>query len=264
MSEDKVIKIAFLISFTGHCLLLGSAGLNLHLLLQEKKTEVFTVELEIEMPALLPKTDVIGQERKFKEVEKMPEPKPKPQNTLKQTTGQQAPQERIGETGQKSETELKTQNIMERTTGQQVPQERIGEVGQKPGLGQQSQHTLKQTTGQQPLHGGIGEKVDVINTDKVAMLRYQDMVKQRIEEAKRYPLWAKKQGIEGIAYLSFIISRNGNGSGIQIVHSSGSSILDEEAVATVMRAQPFPFVPKEISSSSLRMQVAIVFSLKKN
>lgn len=125
------------------------------------------------------------------------------------------------------------------------------------------QHTLEQTTGHQAAQGSIGEKVGVINSGKVVMLSYQNIVRQRIEEAKKYPLWARKQGIEGIAYLYFTVLRNGNVSDIQIVHSSDSSILDEEAVATVKRAQPFPLLPKEIRSSSLGMQVAIIFSLKK-
>jgi protein TonB len=53
------------------------------------------------------------------------------------------------------------------------------------------------------------------------------------------------------------------GRDVRVVSSSGSKILDEEAVATVKRASPFHPVPKEISKSPIGMTVAIVFSLSK-
>jgi len=106
------------------------------------------------------------------------------------------------------------------------------------------------------------EKVEVLNPADEAMLRYQDMVKQRIEEVRRYPEWAKEQGIEGVAYLRFIVLANGNGQEIKLIHSSGSKILDQEAIDTIKRASPFPPFPKEIASSSIQMEVSLVFTLK--
>jgi len=207
MPEDKVIKTAFLISFTGHCLLLGAPGFNLHWPQYKKQPEELTLEFQIERPALLPKIDTVGQEKKFKRIDKKPD-QPRP--------------------------ELKPPPLPKQITAQQVPQERIE------------------------------EKVDVTSPDKDAILRYQDMVKQEIEEARRYPLWAKKHGIEGITHLYFTILPSGIGQDIKIIHSSGSNILDEEAVATVKRANPFHPIPKEVNTFSVDMEVAIVFSLSKN
>lgn len=195
---------AFLISFTGHGLLLGTLGFNSGLPRHEKKAEGLTVELEIERPALLPKIDNIGPEKKFKDIEQVPRPQPKLQASPEQITTQEIPQDRIE------------------------------------------------------------EKTLATDPDKDAMLRYQDMVKQRIEAARRYPLWAKKQGTEGITRLYFNVLADGRARDIKIVRPSGSNILDEEAVATIKRAQPFPPVPKEISSFSIGMEVAIVFSLNKD
>lgn len=207
MLNDKVTRMAFLISLAGHCLFLGSSGFNLRLLQHEKQPEGLMVELEIQRAALMPEIDIMGQEKKFKEVEQNQE-QPKP--------------------------ELKPPPLSEQITVQEITQKHIE------------------------------EKIDVINPDENAMLRYQDMVKQRIEQARRYPLWAKKQGIEGITQLYFIVLPNGAGYDVKIIRSSGSSVLDEEAVATVKRASPFPSVPKEISSFSVGMEVAIVFSFRKN
>jgi len=210
MLENKLISAAFLISFSGHCLLLGVPGFNQRLLPEIKKAEDvhdIKISFEKDRPALLPKIDIMGQEKKFKKVEqKLEQPKP----------------------------ELSTQPIPDKLTIQQIHREHIE------------------------------EKINVVNPDKDIMLRYQDMVKQRIEEARRYPLWAKKQGLEGIAYLYFTILPNGMGRDVRVVSSSGSKILDEEAIATVKRACPFHPVPKEISRSPISMTVAIVFSLSKN
>ena len=81
MINDKVTRAAFLISFAGHCLFLGLPGNNLRLPREIKKPEELMVSVEIEKPALLPKIDIIGEEKKFKEVIEKPkqsEPESKP------------------------------------------------------------------------------------------------------------------------------------------------------------------------------------------
>jgi TonB family protein len=209
MLENKLISMAFLISFSGHCLFLGVPGFNQRLPSEIKKTEVthdIKINFENDKPALLPKIDNMGREKKFKEVKQEPE-QPKP--------------------------EIKPLPAKEAVV-RQFSQKRVE------------------------------EKVDVTSLEKDAMLRYQDMVKQKIEQARMYPLWARKRGVEGITRLYFVILSNGVGQSVRIIRSSGSGVLDEEALATVKRASPFPPAPKEISSSSISMEVAIVFSLSKN
>lgn len=198
-----MVKAAFLISFTGHCLLLGTSGFNLRLPYQEKKPDEITINLEIERQALLPKIYTMDEERKFKEVKEKPKQ-------------------------QESEQPLRT----------------------------------KEAAVQDITKEHHEEKIRVINPEEEAMLRYQDMVKQRIEETRKYPLWAKKQKIEGIAYLSFVVLSDGASQGIKIIHSSGSKILDEEALATIKRASPFPPIPKQINTPFAQMEVSIVFTLK--
>ncbi len=117
---------------------------------------------------------------------------------------------------------------------------------------------------QQILRKPAEERVDVASPEKEAMLRYQDIVKQRIEQARLYPLWAKKQGVEGVARVYFTVLPDGRLRDARITGSSGAGVLDEEALATVRRAGPFPPAPREISGSAVSMEVAIVFSLDKN
>jgi protein TonB len=202
------MSAAFLISFAGHCLFLGVPEIKPRLSPEIKKPEDkdnIKLSFRVEKPALLPRIDIMGQEKKFKEV--------------KQEQEQAKP-----------------------------------EIKPLP---------AKEAVAQQLSRKRVEEKMDVTSPQKEAMLRYQDMIKQRIEQARIYPLWAKKQGVEGIASLYFTILPSGIGQDIKIIHSSGSNILDEEAIATVKRANPFHPVPKEISSSPIGMKVAIVFSLDK-
>jgi len=137
-------------------------------------------------------------------------------------------------------------------------EKKIKEVIGKPESEKQAKEVALEEVSPQP----VKERVEVLNPADEAMLRYQDMVKQRIEEVRRYPEWAKEQGIEGIAHLEFVILANGNGQEIKLIHSSGSKILDQEAIVTIKRASPFPPPPREIASSSIQMEVSLVFTLK--
>lgn len=107
-----------------------------------------------------------------------------------------------------------------------------------------------------------GNQVRVLRSSEEAMLRYQDLVKQRIEEARRYPPRAKRRGIQGTVQLSFVVLRNGRAQGIKIIRPSRSEVLNEEAVATIARASPFPPLPQEKEAPSLEMEVSIVFTLE--
>lgn len=106
------------------------------------------------------------------------------------------------------------------------------------------------------------EKIEIINPDEEEMLRYQDMIKQRIEQVRKYPSWAKEQEIEGIVHAKFVVLSNGLGRDIEIISSSGSKILDEEAIATIKRAHSFPPIPQELQQDSILMEVNIVFTLE--
>ena len=106
------------------------------------------------------------------------------------------------------------------------------------------------------------EIVEVINPQDDAMLRYQDMVKRKIEEVREYPIWARRQKVEGEVYLRFIVLKCGSASGIKIVNSSGSEVLDRDAVDTIKRAEPFPAIPEKINVSQIQMELTIVYALQ--
>jgi len=220
-SDEKIIKITFLFSLLAHCIVLGVPGFNFNKSHPEK-TKQISVQIEIEKPPLLPKIDVMGEEKKLEEIEKhkkLVEPNPEPE-----------------------------------------PQPEEEKIVEEPEL--QPKEQIEKEIAEQPQPEPAQEIVEVINPQKEAMLRYQDIIKQKIESCRRYPNWAKKQGLEGTVYLAFVVLSSGVAKDIKIVQSSGFSILDKEAVSTVKRANPFPPIPEEMRVSSLSMEVSVVFTLQ--
>jgi len=222
MLTSKVSKIALIISFIGHGLLLGFPKLNMGFS-EYKKTEEISVRIEIEKPPLLPKIDVMGKEKKLKEIKAEPQlPEPTPLLPLQQNKVVEEPM-------LKPDENITREIILEATNKKEKP----------------------------PI-----EKIEVINPDQQAMFRYQDMVKQRIEQARRYPLWAKKQGFEGVVSLKFAILSNGTIEGTRILSSSGYETLDQAAVQAIKRVGRFPPIPDRMNTTQIQMEVAIVFKLK--
>jgi len=253
-SDEKIIKITFFFSLLAHCIVLGVPGFNFNKSHPEK-TKQISVQIEIEKPPLLPKIDVMGEEKKLpaqanppsaeKQVikeEKLPEPEPEPEP--------QPEEEEIVE-----ELEQQSEEIVVEEPKPQFEEEKIIE---EPKFKEQIEKEIIK----QPQPEPAQEFIEVINPQKEAMLRYQDIIKQKIESCRRYPSWAKRQGLEGRVYLAFVVLSNGAAKDIKIVQSSGFSILDKEAVSTVKRANPFPPIPEEMKVSSLSMEVSILFTLQ--
>jgi periplasmic protein TonB len=78
---------------------------------------------------------------------------------------------------------------------------------------------------------------------------------------KRYPVSARSRGEEGVAQVFFSLDRQGRLLESRVVRSSGSASLDEEALALLRRAQPFPPPPLDWSDE-LNFSVPIRFNLK--
>jgi protein TonB len=65
-------------------------------------------------------------------------------------------------------------------------------------------------------------------------------IRAKIEQAKTYPLAARRDGIQGTVDLRFRIAADGSVEAVEILRSSGSPILDRASEDTVRRAAPFP------------------------
>ncbi|HWG04736.1 MAG TPA: energy transducer TonB [Beijerinckiaceae bacterium] len=87
--------------------------------------------------------------------------------------------------------------------------------------------------------------------------RWEQSLVARIERSKRYPIEARDRF--GTVRVAFAIDRNGRLITSRIVASSGSAILDDEALATIQRAVPFPPPPADIAESKLSFILPIRF-----
>jgi len=90
---------------------------------------------------------------------------------------------------------------------------------------------------------------------------YLATVRNRIEKAKRYPREARRKGCEGKVVISFQIDRKGKVGEIKLVQSCGHAELDEEGIATLRRASPFPS-PLLIEKEKLVLEVPLLFKLE--
>lgn len=79
---------------------------------------------------------------------------------------------------------------------------------------------------------------------------------------KRYPTIARSYHEEGVVVLSFTMDRDGHVLAHNIAKSSGSQVLDEEALAMLRRSEPLPAFPTDVSGASRTFSVPIQFSLR--
>lgn len=96
---------------------------------------------------------------------------------------------------------------------------------------------------------------------KKSLLRYQDSVKQRIQEEKRYPRAALRLKKEGSARVFFILLPSGTIKDIRLMATSGVAELDREALDSVRRASPFRPFPQGLHEQEMGFEIDIAFMI---
>jgi TonB family protein len=91
-----------------------------------------------------------------------------------------------------------------------------------------------------------------------AAASWQRLLVARLVRFQRYP--PRARGVEGVVGLAFSLDRYGNVVSSHIVKSSGSALLDYEALDLIKRAASLPAPPAEIADSDLSVIVPIRFS----
>jgi protein TonB len=96
-------------------------------------------------------------------------------------------------------------------------------------------------------------------TPSIAVATWERALKIRLDSKKSYPPGAR--GAKGSAEVMFRIDRNGHVVDSRIVRSSGSAILDQDALATLKRADPFPVPPDGVTDDDLAITAPIRYKL---
>jgi periplasmic protein TonB len=89
-----------------------------------------------------------------------------------------------------------------------------------------------------------------------AMANYNGRVSAHLKRHQQYPTTARNKSITGKGRVSFEIDGGGRVTSASVLVASGSSILDEEMAAMVLRASPFPAPPDGVPK---KFDVPVVF-----
>ncbi|HEY7168167.1 MAG TPA: energy transducer TonB [Candidatus Binatia bacterium] len=101
-----------------------------------------------------------------------------------------------------------------------------------------------------------------LNTRDPQYVTYFGSIKRSIEINWQYPEMALKYGLQGKLLLQFTILNNGELENAVIVRSSGSHLLDDEALRAVKAAAPFQPIPPWIGKN--RVEVVASFEYLDN
>jgi protein TonB len=116
-----------------------------------------------------------------------------------------------------------------------------------------AQQRAERTAAQAP--GSVSHNPDAVPNWKSALVA-------RLERYKRYPPEAQARAETGVTQLAFSVDRSGGVHHARVVRSSGSNVLDREAVALAERASPMPPPPAEITGAQIPIEVPIRYNAR--
>jgi protein TonB len=95
-----------------------------------------------------------------------------------------------------------------------------------------------------------------------AVMTWNASIAKQIEQHKGYPPSALPRRESGVTQVAFAIDRDGRLIESRIVHGSGYAALDQEAIDTLRRAQPFPPPPEDLAGDKFDFTVPMRFTVK--
>lgn len=126
--------------------------------------------------------------------------------------------------------------------------------------------------------GGQGERGDtelfitltprIVSQKQAPQVKRQDSpqeyaaaIQKYILQNLTYPQAARKQSLQGTVKLSMLISSAGKLLEVKVKSSSGSKVLDDNAVSVVKNIPSYPAFPASIESKELWIDIPIVYKL---
>lgn len=98
-----------------------------------------------------------------------------------------------------------------------------------------------------------------LNTRDPIYVTYFTKIKQSIESQWQYPELAQRYGLQGKLAVEFTIGAHGQLERLRLVRSSGSQLLDDEALRAIKAAAPFPPIPSWINPNPLPIAAAMEY-----
>jgi periplasmic protein TonB len=98
--------------------------------------------------------------------------------------------------------------------------------------------------------------------DSKGLQRWGGQVSASIKRHLRFPEISRGRPEQRVAQVSFVLDRQGRVLESRLVRSAGTAALDQEALAVLQRAQPFPPPPPDTPGERLPLTVPIIFEVK--
>lgn len=119
-------------------------------------------------------------------------------------------------------------------------------------------------TGARPSAAPAGEQVGtggkrVADGGKALLSSYAGRVAAHLQRYKRYPGEAARNRLSGTAVVTFTLGADGRVRASKLSRGSGQSVFDQEVMAMVQRASPFPPIPRDTGKSSYTFTVPVHF-----
>lgn len=138
------------------------------------------------------------------------------------------------------------------SSGSGVPEGFSGTAGASPGGSQ----------------AALSAVIDLTNLAEAAqgnpvLLSYFSAIREQIQRAANRNTWLAGQGVEGLVYVSFVMSKNGEVQSVSLVpdRSAPSKHLQDIALQIVKAAGPFPAFPPSIPDPAKTIVVPLEFLL---
>lgn len=97
---------------------------------------------------------------------------------------------------------------------------------------------------------------------KKVFLSYYSVIRDAIKIHTVYPYYAKQRGYEGVAYVSFVLQKDGSVREIVLLDSTGEESLDVAAMNSIRYATPFASFPANLLEEEIKLNVPISFELE--
>ena len=98
-----------------------------------------------------------------------------------------------------------------------------------------------------------------LNTTDPDFVTYFTKITQIIDREWKYPELALQHHLQGIVYVRFTITKHGDIEDIVITKSSGSQLLDLEALRAIRAVSPFPAIPPWIKTIPLTISARMLY-----
>jgi protein TonB len=96
------------------------------------------------------------------------------------------------------------------------------------------------------------------------MRHYRLSLASAARRFKRYPALAKERGWEGTVEVAINLNASLPVPDVVLVHSSGRSVLDEQALEMMLQAARVTALPEGLKGRDFRVLLPVKFSLDEN